>query len=363
MNKIPVMITGVGGGGVGEQILKALRLSKNQYFLVGGDMNRNSKGFMLVDQPYILPRATDTEYINTLLLLCKKHDIKVLFYGSEPELKVMSNNREIFEKNGIFIPLNPKHVIDICMDKNKTMDWLKLNGFDYPQSKTITTMENLLAIDFIPAVLKPSIGGGGSVNTFIARDKGELEMFGKYLLNLYGEFIVQEYVGTPESEYTVGVMCDMEGIYINSIAVKKNIMSGLSNKTKVKNTSGKDKYGDILVISSGVSQGEIGKFPEVTNVCRNIAEKLGCTGPINIQCRLQDGKVYVFEINPRISGTSSLRAMVGYNEPDTMIRKYICKEDIQVDFPYETGYIARGLEEAFISQDFMKSIPDAINEI
>lgn len=356
MSKVNVFITGIGGGGVGEQILKALRLSTNQYNIIGGDMNTSSKGLMLVDKPYILPPASDSNYVEILIDLCKKHDVKALFYGSEPELKVMSENREIFADNGIFIPLNPKNVIDICMDKNKTMDWFKENGFCMPKSVSVNNKQQLLNIDFIPAVLKPSVGGGGSANTFIARNKKELEMFGSYMLELYGEFIVQQYVGTYNSEYTVGIMNDMDGKFINSIAVKKSIMSGLSNRIKVKNTSGFDEYGDYLAISSGVSQGEIGKFPMITNKCREIAEKIGATGPINIQCREQNGEIYVFEINPRISGTASLRAMVGYNEPDVMIRKYILGEDIKSDFEYKSGYITRGLEECYMNEEFMKKI-------
>jgi carbamoyl-phosphate synthase large subunit len=350
------MITGIGGGGVGEQILKALKLSDLDYYLVGGDMNRNSKGLKNVDKPYILPPASSEAYVDTLLMLCKKHDIKALFYGSEPELKVMSKYRKVFSDHGIFIPLNPENVINICMDKNMTMEWFQKNEFTMPRNIKINRESNIDEIDFYPVVLKPSVGGGGSNNTFIARDKNELSMFSVYLLSIYNEFIAQEYVGTPESEYTVGILNDMQGNYINSIAVKKNIMSGLSNKIKVKNTSGNTKCGDMLMISSGVSQGEIGKFPEVTAECKKIAQTLGCTGPINIQCRLQDNKVYVFEINPRISGTTSLRALVGYNEPDVMIRKHILGQNIEIDFSYKSGYIARGLDEVFIESAFMDSI-------
>ena len=34
----------------------------------------------------------------------------------------------------------------------------------------------------------------------------------------------------------------------------------------------------------------------------------------------------MFEINPRFSGTTSLRAMVGYNEPDVLIRHHVLGE-------------------------------------
>lgn len=344
MEHIRVMITGVGGGGNGEQLIKALRLSEKNYHLIGADITPVSKGLTLVNEKYILPLASDPDYIETLIDICKKAKVEVLFTGSEPELKKVSDVQEKIREEGIFLPMNPKTVIDTCMDKSKTMDFLQSNGFTYPKTTTIKNPEDLTGIDDFPVVLKPSIGGGGSANTFIAQDKKELELFGNWMLNIYPEFIVQEYVGNADCEYTVGVLSDMGGTLINSIAVKKNILSALSNRLKIRS-----RYSDeLLVISNGISQGQIGRFPEVTSQCEIIAEKLGSRSAINIQLRFVDGKCYVFEINPRYSGTSSFRAMVGYNEPDIMIRKHLLNEEIEPHFAYKEGYIIRGLDETFM---------------
>jgi carbamoyl-phosphate synthase large subunit len=355
---LTVLITGVGGGGHGEQVLKALKLAKTHYTIIGADMSHLSMGLLEVDLPYIVPPATHPDYIDVILKICKKHDVKVLFHGSEPELKVMSENRARIESEGIFLPINPNEVLSICMDKSKTVNFLKENNFSYPKSVTVREAEDIEKIDFLPAVLKPSIGAGGSANILLAQTQGELEMFGNYLLTIYKEFIVQEYVGSPESEFTVGVLISMDGELINSIAVRRSILSTLSNRIKVTNQTGNDNFGNILAISNGVSQGEIGKFPEVTKQCEDIAMKMGCRGSVNVQCRLVDGKVFVFEINPRFSGTTSLRAMVGYNEPDTLIRKHLFKEDIEPHFDYKSGFIMRGLKEAFINKETL--IPYAI---
>lgn len=349
MVSMNVMLTGVGGGGHGEQILKALRLGKVKYNIVGGDMSSISKGLMEVDTPYILPAANDPSYIDTVIKICKKHNVKALFHGSEPELRVMSDNRDQIEGEGIFLPINPKRVIDICMDKYQTMKFLEESNFSFPRSVAVRNIEELESINFNPTVLKPSVGGGGSANLFLAQSKDELMTFGKYLLNIYPEFIVQEYVGTPEGEFTVGVLISMDGELINSIAVKRMILSSLSNRIKVPNLTGNEKLGKTLAISSGVSQGEIGRYEEVTKKCEELALKLGCKGAVNIQCRYQEGKVYVFEINPRFSGTTSLRAMVGYNEPDVLIRKHLLGETIEPFFSYSSGYIMRGLQEVYIS--------------
>jgi carbamoyl-phosphate synthase large subunit len=353
-----VMITGVGGGGHGEQILKALRLSGQNYTIIGTDMSPISKGLAIVDVPYVVPAAKDPEYLNTILALCKKHDVKVLFHGSEPELKVMSNNRDRIKEAGIFLPINTKEVIDICMDKFKTNEFLLNNGFSFPQTVKIQSMADAEDVDFYPVVLKPSIGGGGSANTMLAQSKEELLAFCNYLLTIYPEFVAQEYIGTPDNEYTACVLTSLDGDYINSIAVKRMIMSSLGNRMKVKNRTAKKELGEVLAISSGVSQGEIDKFPEVTSQCKAIALALGSKGPLNIQCRFVNGKVYVFEINPRYSGTSSLRAMVGFNEPDILIRKHLLGESIEIDFEFKNGFILRGLEEQYISSDnSLQSVP------
>jgi len=348
MRKVQAMVTGLGGGGHGEQIFKALRMASTPYAIVGGDMSVLSKGLLEADHAYVLPPASDPSYVDTLLAVCEKHCVEVLFHGSEPELRVMSKNRKAFQDTHVFLPINPEYVIDMCMDKARTMRWLKEKGFECPTTIPVSNAEDLEGVDFAPAVLKPSIGGGGSANTYLAQTREDLVALGKHLLATHSKFIVQEYVGTPDCEYTVGVLTDMDGNLLNSIGVRRMIMSGLSNRIKVPNRTRNQKLGPVLAVSSGISQGEIGPFPDVTGPCEEIATSLGCRGAVNIQCRFVDGKVFVFEINPRFSGTTSLRAMVGYNEPDVLVRKHVLGQRVKSRFKYRSGYIMRGLVETYV---------------
>ena len=223
MNKINVFVTGVGGGGHGEQILKALKMAKTSYNIIGGDISPYSKGLFEVENAYILPLAKDPGYIDALLKVCKKHKVKALFHGSEPELKAMSANREILEAHGLFVPINPSHVIEICMDKVKLFDFLKSNGFHSMDFHRIGSPEDLENFDTLPVVLKPSIGSGGSANTFLAQNREELLSFGHYLLSIYPEFITQEYIGTPDCEYTVGVLTSMSFVIASSVVLYRGL--------------------------------------------------------------------------------------------------------------------------------------------
>ena len=354
--RIPVMVTGIGGGGHGEQILKALRLARTPYEIVGSDMSPVSSGLAAVDHPYLLPPASDADYLPALLAVCRKHGVRALFHGSEPELRVMSARRDEIRAAGIFLPINPPEVIDVCMDKARTMDTLGKLGFSVPASRRVRTLEDALDFGHLPAVLKPSVGGGGSSHTTIVQTEGELVCAATQMLAHLPEFLIQAYVGNVDQEYTVGVLSDMDGRFLNSIAVRRAILSSLSNSLKTPNRTSNSTLGPVLAISSGVSQGEIGPFPEVTRPCEVLAAALGAKGPMNVQCRVVQGSVFVFEINPRFSGTTSLRAMVGFNEPDTLIRRHILNEHISPRFPFRSGIIMRGLSETLVAEG---GFPDA----
>ncbi len=356
-NPIRVLITGVGGGGNGEQMLKALRLAPAVYHIIGTDISPLSTGLYQADEGYTVPRADDRSYIATLLDLCAARNVKALIAGSEPEMLVISRNRSLFAEIGVLVLLNTEDIITLCMDKWKTFAFLQERGFSVPRSFLINDLSIVEEIDtdMFPVVIKPASNGGGSRHAYIAQDRDELRFFCNYIMKDGLDPIVQEYVGTPDSEYTVGVLSTFDGVFVNSIAVKRDLTIGMSVRLKVRNRTQKSDLSSSLIISSGYSQGQIDIFPEVCGVCENIAAALKSRGPLNIQCRYFKGKVYTFEINPRLSGTSSLRAMVGFNEPDILIRHHLMGESAATRFSYRSGNIMRGLSEIYIANDSQKS--------
>lgn len=355
---LAVIVTGVGGGGFGEQILKALRLAETRYEIVGTDVTPLSKGFAAVDHRYVVPPAADPRYMQAMLAVCGRHHVKVLFAGSEPELRVLANHRSEFESEGVFLPLNPVEVIDTCLDKDRTMQFLASRGFSVPRTIRIEDESRLHEVDVFPVVIKPSQGGGGSADVYIAQDRDELVAFTRLLLSGGRTVIVQEYVGSPDDEYTVGILTSMSGELINSIALRRFTRSALGCRLKTPNRTGRRELGDLLLISSGISQGEISAFPDITGPCEQIAAALGSRGPLNIQCRYVDGRIVVFEINPRFSGTTSLRAMVGYNEPDLLVREHVLGKPSVRRFAYRSGVILRGLDEVLIPS---QPVPRAVD--
>jgi carbamoyl-phosphate synthase large subunit len=343
--KINVLITGIGGAGVGRQIIKALQMSSLDVKLFGSDTSDLSFGKEDVDVFKKFPFANSSDYISEVLNFCKENLIQIIFPGSEKELFVLSKLIELFKENGIIIPVNSLELIEICSDKFRCNEFLLSNGFHCPKSVEIKVLADIEKVTFFPVVLKPMSGAGGSSNVMIAQDVGELKLFTSYLLKNGIEIIAQEYIGNSDQEYTVGVLCSKEKNVINSIVMKRLINSGIGFKLGVVNRTNKEELGEKLVISSGLSQGEFIDRSMINEVCEEIALKLGATSAINIQGRLHNGNFYIFEINPRFSGTTSSRARVGYNEPEIILKNEILLDKVECNFKYNTGFVLRGLEE------------------
>jgi len=341
--RVKVLIAGVGGGGYGVEIMKSLRLSAVPYLILGCDMSKDSFGLFAADKGYVIPPADSPGYLKVLLKICAKERVQVLIPGSDRDLKRISDNRSVFIEQGIFIPINSPEVIDTGLNKMMTMDLLKSKKFMTPKTMVVAALGQVSRINFMPAIIK-TLAGGGSNNTFIAQDIPELKFFCQYLLKNGQKPVVQEYTGTSSDEYTVGVLSDQEGKVLSAMGIRRYILSGLSNRMRVRSYF-KD---EILAVSSGISQGEVVRDPRIIDQCVRIAKAIGSRGPLNIQCRLVKGKVCTFEINPRFSGTTYMRALAGINEPDLMVRKYVLHEKaLKVPKP-RNGRILRGLAEEFI---------------
>ena len=347
--KTKILITGIGGGSVGRQILKALKLSHLSFFIYGCDVTDLTFGKNEVDTFIKVPYANNKDYINFVIKTCIRNNIKVLFPGSEKELQTISAHKERFEKEGIYVPINSKQLIDNCLNKITCTNFLLENGFKSPISLKIETLNDLKKINFFPVVLKPFSGAGGSANVMIAQNKKELELFSSYLLLNGINIMAQEYIGKPTEEYTVGVLCSSKGTLINSIVLNRHITSGLGYKLGVANKTKNKDLGDKLIISSGISQGEFIDRSFINEVCEEIALKLQATSTINIQGRVHKKEFYIFEINPRFSGTTSARAVVGFNEPSILIEEKLNNKKIVPFFKYQTGIVYRSLVENLIT--------------
>ena len=78
-----------------------------------------------------------------------------------------------------------------------------------------------------------------------------------------------------------------------------------------------------------------------------IAQALGVEGACNFQFRIVDGQPLVFEINPRFSGTSGIRYLYGFNDPE-MAFEHACLGQTIVQPEVRPGVVMRYWNEIHV---------------
>lgn len=314
-----ILVTAVGGRSVGSGILHALCRNtqevSNRWNVIAADAESFAWGLYKTNQRVLLPLANDPNYIERLKEVVEQYKIDAIIPGSEPEVFKLAAEREAFQ---VPIIMNDPSLMPLMQDKFKATEKLSALGLPVIPTVAIEEYKSLLSKFDFPFIIKPTRGTGGSRGLKIAvKEQDILDELEQLPTN--SGVCIQPYVGDEESEYTVGVLSDKHANIIDSIVMKRKLIGlSLLDSKKVGNAK--------VSISTGYSQGFFIEEKSISTFCENLAAKLQSKGPLNIQLRVHNGEIYVFEIHPRFSGTSTMRADIGFNEPDILLRNVLFDE-------------------------------------
>ena len=330
--KSKVLIAGIGGASLGTEICKSLTRT-GEYTIFGCDISKHAYGHYQEGfaETFVIDREN---YVGAVHELCLQHDIRAVIPGGEGPLSLLGQVMDVFQKSGIHIAANSPEVVATCIDKQRLFERLEELNILTPKTFTVEDVTDLDDIP-IPCVVKPATGTGGSHLVFLASDHAQASLYVSYLLNNGNKTLVQEYIPEDEGEFTVGVLSLPNGRLFGSMAMRRMFHAKLSVAART----------DTGLISSGYSQGLIDDFPEVRKAAEEIALSLGSHGPVNIQGRMKDGVFTPFEINPRFSASTYLRALAGFNEIDIFL-KALFGEPYETSFSIRPGYYLRSLTES-----------------
>ncbi len=307
-------ITGTGSL-IGQAILKCIRLSEllPQMYLVGFDYFIDTIGSYWCHKNYILPdfykkKVTEKIWLDSLVQHIKDENLEILFIGVDFELPLLAKSQqEIFEKTNCAVIVSNNEVIKIGNDKYLTYQFLKNNDLYYPETYLFAEFEDKVneiieekeINNLFPFIIKPRVGARSvgvsmlkNINDFYEKTKN---------INKE-EFIIQELVGNNDTEFTCGVLCSND-VLRGKIALKRTLKEGNTAKASFI----KAQTPAILL-----------------EYIEKIAEKLKPNGVVNLQIRIDKAGIpKLFEINSRHSGTTYMRALLGYNEVDYLIRYHL----------------------------------------
>lgn len=262
------------------------------------DMNpRLAPAAYVSDKCFVVPRCTSEDYIETLLTLCIENGIGMIVPTIDTELAILSANKDVFAKQGIFVSVSDFDFIMMCRDKRNTGEFFEKHRIRVPK-----------AIDkyhpTFPLFAKP-YDGSLSTNLHYIRNAEELttEILEDPKL-LFMEYIDKEVY----KEYTVDMYYG-----------KDNKVKCIVPRERIKIRAGE--------INKGLTE----KEPLTQYLYDRLETIEGCVGCICIQVFLnsQTCDVVGIEINPRFGGGYPQTYAAGGNYPEYLIREYFLDEEIK----------------------------------
>lgn len=255
---------------------------KTKAKVIGADASNQNAARYFTDAFYLIPKASEPEYIDALTDICKKENVDFIIPLHEAEFETLSVNRKLFENIGTTLVLSDEPVIDICKDKFKTAEFF--DKYEIPAPYTYPKGETS-DIKF-PVIVKPS-DGMGSMGVFVVSDSDDLA----YSIKKTQSPIIQEKI--EGTEFTMDVLCDMDGNVIYVVPRERlEVRDGEVNKSQV-------------VLDDGI----IALSKKVVEAMR-LEGKV--RGPLTLQCfKTKEGSLKMLEINPRFGGGVPLSFAAG----------------------------------------------------
>lgn len=228
------------------------------------------------DKYYIVSRMTAPGYLDEIFDICKKEQITGVLSLIDPELSLISENREKFEAVGTTVIESSYELCEMSLDKMAMYNWLTEHG--YKCAKSYLDKESFFAdvedgrITY-PVFVKP-YKGSASISISKVYDKETVEL----LFAHENDLMIQEFL--DGQEIGADVYIDMISGEIVSIFTKKKIKMRAGETDKA--VSFKDE--------------------KLFDLIKKFVFEAGYRAQIDIDIFDIDGEYYISEVNPRFGG-------------------------------------------------------------
>lgn len=318
---IKILVSGAGGD-VGQGVLKALAASRLDIKLYTTCVSSYSSWLHVGVNSFIAPPSADEEYVDYLIRLICRFGIQVFFPTVDSEITRIARERARIEREtGALVFVDDLDKVSICDDKFNTAEFLRRNGFAYPESAVAAgqSARDLAARLGYPIIVKRR-SGKGSQDVYQVNDPSEL---GQRLGD--PAFVVQERLDPACGEYTSGLYLGDDGAIKGVCTFRRQL-----------------KCGSTFIAERIID-------PVLEKPLEDIARAMGMKY-LNIQSMRRGNELIPFEFNGRLSGTTAMVSKV-FNAPEIFIRERLLGEHLaRVDNPYL--FVAmRYYEEVYVTPE------------
>jgi len=304
------------GSGIGQSIVNSLNLSSIPMHLIGLGNNPFAYGAYDCDEFDYTPEVHSDNYIDELIKACSKHGIDLIIPGFDTELILLARNYKKFEKAGIKIILSSEGLISKLRDKNRMLDEFKpvSDAFVRFHDRSSLKIEIEKGKIKFPLLAKP-FDGSGSTGIIILNNIHDLQKISE-------RHIVQEIAFPKQNDQDYEIFCEKisknQNLQVSEVSIQ--VVTGAKGEMLGRMATYNKLKDGVPIEIIPIDNTEIWS---VVDELLPILIQLGLRGPLNIQGRLTDDGLKIFEMNPRFTGISGLRALMGFNEVEACVKEWL----------------------------------------
>ena len=321
-DRVRVLVTGMGNP-LGQNLYKALKMSALPMRIWVMDANAFSVGLLWEPDSVVAPLVREPGYLEEFEAFLRRESIDIVFFGTEAEPAALHPHlHELTASTGTVFTLPEAGVLHIADDKYLTAQALAEAGLDHPASAPSEDRAATVALAArvgFPLIAKPRRGSAAR-GLFRVAGHADLER------HLPDRYVVQEYLRPDDQEYTIGLYRTRAERLVASTAIRRDLDFGLT-------------YKGVLV-----------RHAEIEAYANAVAAALGICGAVNVQLRLTARGPVAFEVNPRFSSTTPIRAYFGANEAELAIRELVFGEE-PAPVSARPGAVLRHWSEYYLEAD------------
>lgn len=311
-------VTAVGSG-VAQTVIDGLWACAFPVRIVGFELAGRAKGLFECDTAHRLPPADDPRYAEQLASLCREEAVELLIPGSDPELPEISEAAPELQRDGCQVLISSRECVRVCRDKKALHDFLVERGAPFFPTGLARDVVSQPDITSYPAILKPR-WGSGSVGIQVlatASDWDAVKMH--HTMGSLGGWVVQP-MGRPSAwnDATWQRVLDERRLERQDQLTVQLFVGGSGEVIGRMAWLGSLKCGVVTVI-------EVIDEPEIWCAVEDLARAACCLrvqGSLNLQGIWAGEQTRFFEVNPRFSGSTGARALLGYREVEAAVRYF-----------------------------------------
>lgn len=280
--------------------------------VIGTDCSAYAPALYETDAHYLVPRMTAPDYLDIILNICRKENVKAVLPLQEDELFLIASCRERFTDAGITPIVSDKETIELCRDKYAFYRHMKQNGLPVlPSCQNLDEFQKQYETGEMnfPVFIKP-VRGCGSIGIQKVDNMELLSVLCKYSSE---DMLIQQFA--EGEEYGVDLYVDLLSHNPVSIFTKKKLRMRAGETEK--SVSVKDE--------------------KLFDLIRKTAASLSLSGPIDMDIFCVNGDYYISEINPRFGGGYPHAHACGMNFPKLIAWNVAGRENAAAIGNYKKG--------------------------